>query len=45
MQGSQGKERKGIVAASFRELVEKGEILVFKEDLPKNVFFTIALNW
>ena len=25
MQGSQGKERKGIVAGSFKELVEKGE--------------------
>ena len=37
MQGSQGKERKGIVAASFRELVEKGEIFVFKEDLPKKI--------
>ena len=25
VQGSQGKERKGIVAGSFKELVEKGE--------------------
>ena len=25
VQGNQGKERKGIVAGSFRELVEKGE--------------------
>ena len=27
MQGSQGKERKGIVAGSFKELVEKGEYI------------------